>query len=48
MLFPIQQDAVYYPEPNFRNLEDGMKAYVMNEGEQVFADIYLIGYKQRF
>jgi hypothetical protein len=25
-----------------------MKAYVMNEGEQVFADIYLIGYKQRF
>jgi hypothetical protein len=45
MLFQSQQDAVCYPEPNFRNLEDGMKAYVMNEGDQGFTDIYLIGYK---
>ena len=42
----VVQEAVYHPEPTFRSLEDGMRAYVSTEEEdKMFADAYLLGKK---
>lgn len=48
MLFPVSQEVVDHPRPNFRNLADGMRAYVSageGQGGTMYADAYLLGFK---